>query len=132
MGKLITLKCNKCGYENNLGIGTGMLFFDFEKVIELFETETQEKIRKAADPTGERSWEVYKEIGICANCKKISAIAVFKTTDEAGNYIRYQSKCECGGEAVLVDSGEILSGKRTVECPQCKAALEATINGTWD
>ncbi len=133
MGQLVNLKCNKCGYETNLSIGSGIAFNNLEKVITLFDKETREQIRGVVNKSGNRLWYVYKEIGRCEKCGKISAIAVFKTTDADGREIVFSAKCQCGSSDIqLYDSEKILEGKENVFCPMCAEELVVTEQGHWD
>lgn len=131
MGMLVNLKCNKCGYETNLGLGGGRTFNRLDSVISFFDKETQTKIREIVD--GGADWNVYKEIGICEKCGKISAIAVFRATDATGKKVEYHSKCACGSNSIdLKDFMQVLDGKEIINCPACGDALEATLTGYWD
>ena len=133
MGQLINLKCEKCGYETNLGVGAGVTFSNLEKVIDLFDNQTQEKIRAAVNANGGRGWTIYKEIGICEKCGKISAIAVFKMADTAGKELLYHSKCACGSGSIdLKDYEKALSGELSINCPLCGDVLVITEQGYWD
>ena len=132
MGMLVNLKCNKCGYETNLGLGGGRTFNRLESVISFFEKEIQTKIRELVDG-GVNTWNVYKEIGICEKCGKISIVAVFKATDTAGKMVEYHSRCACGSYSIdLKDFMLVLDGKETIYCPACGDVLEATHTGYWD
>ena len=131
MGKLINLKCEKCGYETNLGVGAGMNYYDLEKVITMFDTDTREKIR-AEVATG-KIWYVRKEIGVCDNCGKISAIAVFRSEDNTGKVTEYKTKCACGSTSLeLYDADDVIEGKVTISCPICSDTLTVSFNGMWD
>ena len=131
MGKLINLKCEKCGYETNLGVGAGMNYYDLEKVITMFDTGTREKIR-AEVATG-KVWYVRKEIGVCDNCGKISAIAVFRSEDNTGKVTEYKTKCACGSTSLeLYDADDVIEGKVTISCPICSDTLTVSFNGMWD
>ena len=133
MGQLVNLKCNKCGYETNLSIGSGIAFNNLEKVITLFDKETREQIRGVVNKSGNRLWYVYKEIGRCEKCGKISAIAVFKTTDAERREIVFNAKCQCGSSDIqLYDSEKIFEGKENVFCPICAEKLAVTEQGHWD
>jgi predicted RNA-binding Zn-ribbon protein involved in translation (DUF1610 family) len=132
MGQLVNLKCKKCGYETNLGLGAGMTFNNLEMVISYFDKETQGKIRALAESSN-KLWYVYREIGICEKCGKISAIAVFKTTDASGKEIMYHSRCQCGSANVeLHDFEKVQEGKDILYCPACGDALEVSVTGHWD
>ncbi len=131
MGKLVNLKCNKCGYETNLGLGGGRLFINLDAVISSFDKEIQTKIREIVD--GGAAWNVNKEIGICEKCGKISAITVFTATDATGKKVEYHSRCACGSYSIdLKDFMLVLDGKETIYCPACGDILEATHTGYWD
>ena len=133
MGQLVNLKCEKCGYETNLGVGAGVTFNNLEKVIDLFEKDTQEKIRAAVKANGGRGWTVSKEIGICEKCGKISAIAVFKMTDPSGKELLYHSKCACGSGSIDLKEYEmVLSGELLITCPMCGDVMVITEQGHWD
>ena len=133
MGQLINLKCSKCGYETNLGIGSGLTYNDLEKVLSFFDNATKDNIRKVVSEGSNKLWYVYKEIARCEKCGKISAIAVFKTTAPDGREITYHAKCQCGSNDIeLFDSEKIIDGKATIACPICGDNLEVTVQGHWD
>ena len=132
MGKLVNLKCEKCGYETNLGLGAGYLFFDLEVVLSLFDKETQEKIKMAVEQNPGATWSASKEIGICDRCGKISAIGVFTLTDPSGKEITIKAKCPCGAEVDIKKTEDVLKGKTDISCPACGDVLKATVNGHWD
>ena len=133
MGKLINLKCEKCGYETNLSIGSGIAFNNLEKVITLFDKETREQIRGVVNKSGNRLWYVYKEIRRCEKCGKISAIAVFRSEDNTGKVTEYKTKCACGSTSLeLYDADDVIEGKVTISCPICSDTLTVSFNGMWD
>ena len=124
MGQLINLKCKKCGYETNLGVGVGRMFNKLDAVISSFDKETQSAIRNLIDGGGV-SWEAYREIATCERCGKLSAITVFTTSDQNGKSAEYHSKCQCGSADVdLNDYEKVFGGKATITCPAC--------GGYWD
>ncbi len=133
MGQLINLKCEKCGYETNLGIGAGMTYNDLEMVITFFDKDTQEKIRALVGSTPKKLWNVTKEIAVCEKCGKISAIAVFRSQDAGGNPIEYRAKCQCGSSSLnIYDSNEVLEGRVSIPCPACGDGMKASVQGMWD
>ncbi len=116
-----------------MGLGAGMLFNDLEKVITFFDKATQKKIRAVVKGNGQKLWYVYKEIGICEKCGKISAIAVFKSTDKAGNLVEFHGRCSCGSENVELHNFDMIEeGRASISCPICGDALEVTVQGNWD
>ena len=132
MGQLVNVKCNKCGYETNLGLGNGRTYNQLDAVISFFDKETRDKIRALVD-SGTVTWEVYKVIGICEKCGKISAIAVFKALDTEGNVTQYHSRCQCGsGNIELYDLDKVMDGSISITCPVCGDKLEAAATGYWD
>ena len=133
MGQLVNLKCKKCGYETNLGVGAGMLFNDLEKVITMFDKPTQDRIRTLVKENGQKPWYIYKEIGICEKCGKISAIAVFKSGDGLGNPVEFHGRCNCGSENINFHNFDsIQEGIATIPCPTCGETMEVNIQGNWD
>lgn len=132
MGELINLKCQKCGYETNLGIGAGILFNRVENILEFFDRETAEKI-KALAADGDIFWSVTKEAGVCEKCGKISAIAVFKATDKNGKTTELRGRCQCGSSSIeIYDYESLQDGRKKIFCPACGDELEITIQGHWD
>ena len=132
MGQLVNLKCKKCGYQTNLGIGAGKRFIDLETVLDLFDKETQGKIRDIVGKNAGKGWLVSKEIGICEKCGKISAVAVFEMTDIEGKEIQFKAKCPCGADVELADREAVLDGRSSITCPACGDELEITMEGFWD
>ncbi len=132
MGELINLKCRKCGYETNLGIGAGILFNRVENILELFDRETGEKI-KALTAVGGILWSVTKEVGVCEKCGKITAIAVFKATDRSGKVTELRSRCTCGSSSIeIYDYEPLQGGKRESTGPACGGEIGGTSQGHWD
>ena len=132
MGQLVNLKCKKCGYETNLGLGAGLTFNDLDRILVFFDQATQDKIRAAVEGHN-RLWYVYKEVCVCEKCGKISAIAVFKTTDAQGKEIMYHARCQCGSANVEIhDFEKLQEGKETLSCPACGDILEISVTGHWD
>lgn len=132
MGQIVTLKCQKCGYEENLFVGTGITFNNLESVISLFDEETQVRIRESVSNNPKSLWYICKEIGICDVCKKISAVGVFTMNGSGGEKIQYQGKCQCGKKVNLADTEKVIGGKIKLECPQCGDLLFAKLDGNWD
>lgn len=132
MGQLISLKCEKCGYEVNLGVGAGLTFNSLDTVLTLFDKPTQDKIKAAIEQYPRNFWYVSKEIGVCDKCGRISGVAVFKLNQENGQFIVYKAKCPCGAEVDIYDSEEVIEGKTKISCPPCGEPLEVTVNGHWD
>lgn len=132
MGQLFNIKCQKCGYETNLGIGNGRFYNKLESVMGLFDKSLQDKIRVLLDK-GSVTWEVQKQIGICEKCGKISAIAVFRASDSNGNVTIYYSKCPCGSSNIeLYDIDKLLDGSECIVCPTCGDKLIVAATGYWD
>ncbi len=133
MGQLINLKCEKCGYETNLGIGAGMLYYDLDTVLTLFDKETQGKIRDAVKDIPPSNWMASKEIGICEKCGKISAIPVFTIDTGDGKTIEYRGKCQCGSSSLdIKDFEKIQDGTDSISCPICGDTLVVSVQGYWD
>lgn len=132
MGQLLNLKCNKCGYETNLGVGAGISFNRPDVVSFFFDKKISEEIFAVIERIGNGSWSVVKEIGVCEKCGKISAIAVFRATDSDGRTVEYRAKCPCGGEVELFSPEDVLNGRKKLSCPACGDVLEVTSQGYWD
>lgn len=126
MGRILNLKCKKCGYGSDLWIGAGMSFYSVENVIDIFDEETQKKIKIAIGGTSPGDYDVRKVIGRCKECGKISAVGYFKKHVADGIDIAYAAKCPCGAEVEVIDSEAIIN------CPTCGEALEAEVAGHWD
>ena len=132
MGTLIKATCPKCAYEKNLAIGQGLRFNSLDKVLDIFDKESQTKIKKITAAYPKLNWNVTKEAARCDLCESISAEAVFTIKDVNGKGYRVISKCECGGMANVV-SYEALSEKRLpLGCPKCGAVLKIDEIGHWD
>ena len=131
MGSIIDIQCPKCGYKHSAAIGQGIRFNRLENVIEPFDKETKEKIRKAVGDSGS-IWSAYREIGECKGCKKIVSGTVFILQDEKGNKTGFVTRCSCGGELKLLGAEAILRGKKKAQCPKCREILEIKATGNWD
>lgn len=132
MGTMLKASCPKCGYEKNLSVGQGLRFNKLDKVLDLFDKESQAKIKKVTTAYPKLFWSVTKEPASCDLCESITAVAVFTIKDATGKGLRVISKCECGGMA-NVAYYETLSAKRAMlGCPKCRAALKIDEIGHWD
>ncbi len=132
MGQMVSLKCQKCGYEAKLWVGAGMIYNVLDNVVTFFDSKTQAQIRDTVKNNPECFWSVSKEIGICDKCGKISAIAVFKLTDKSGKFTEYRAKCQCGNEVEIMDLEKVLDGRISLCCPVCQDPLTVEVMGHWD
>ena len=132
MGQLLNLKCNKCGYETNLGVGAGISFNRPDVVSIFFDKKTAEVILAVIERVGNGSWSVVKEIGVCERCGKISAIAEFRAAEKDGRIVEYRAKCPCGGVVDIFSPEDVLADRKKLSCPACGDVLEITHQGYWD
>jgi hypothetical protein len=131
MGRLASVKCPKCGLNTSIRLGAGMMFFDPEVVLSLFEKDLQEKIRPLITGPNRKSFDATFELGICTSCKKAASVPVIKIMDDTGNNSVYKPTCSCGNEFKIYDTNSF-DGKAAVPCPLCKSTLNIETLGLWD
>ena len=132
MGIMIKAVCPKCGYEESLAFGQGLKYNRLDKVLELFDKESQVKIKKIVAAYPKLNWNVTKEAASCDLCESITAVAVFTIKDATGKGFRLISKCKCGGMANVVSYDALSAGKASLGCPKCRAVLKIHETGHWD
>ncbi len=132
MGQIVYVTCPKCGYKTEMRLGMGIIYNRPNAVINLFDKETKEKVKKFFDEKKDISWMARKEIGVCRKCKKIADAAVL-AVGEGKSYKRIiASKCNCGSELEIKNYDDVISKKEIIKCPECSSLLEIKPAGNWD
>lgn len=121
MGKIHVGKCNKCGYEINVKIGQGRLFYKDDYVIKLF-TETQSDEVQAA--MRDSLWQCEYVLGTCDKCKEIVSVPRLRSGE-----VTITGRCDCGEPVEVIENENV---ENDISCPKCKETVHLIVEGIWD
>ena len=131
MGRSVSIKCQKCGYNASLNLGAGMMFSNPNVIISMFDKELQEKISPLITGPQKAAFDASKELGICQKCKKAESVPVVRITPPGSSPITYRPTCSCGQDFVLYNT-DGWDGEPNVPCPVCGNTLDIENIGLWD
>ncbi|MDR1689527.1 MAG: hypothetical protein LBS21_13100 [Clostridiales bacterium] len=129
MGYISQVSCDKCGYEEEFFLGSGMMYHLPDFVKTLFSNETAAEIEKFKANSTNVSVVAENVLALCETCGKLSVMHKAEFTAPSGETAEFKSVCECGQNFSELSGNYMQEG---VLCPKCKAKLRIEETGFWD
>ena len=148
--------CEKCGYEENINLGSGGYWYArvYPQIISSaidgeFGADIQ-KIFKEHHHSAVVYSKVLAECGNCGRYENVLDVAVYLPKDNGltneGKFLnrfnieknyncvaRFEHKCNfCGGAVEIFNEDTFDVEKTTLQCPNCQSLMVGDFGGTWD
>ena len=124
MGEIRKYNC-KCGYEETLMVGAGMMGQSFYMIESIFGEEGTRLVSNIKAGSIQ-SFMLSNGVILCPSCHKLKTVPVVTYTDSNGEHQLKKSCDECGTSALPIPDEDNLC------CPRCGKFLTFTEIGDWD